>query len=138
MGGAAVRAAALPAFSGRYGQVRLLFAALLIFGTLQLREHPKDQRRTEANQYSNRHRTNTDKLVHRLLKVFSFKDGSATFIAQEETSRCTRNWQNSKRAQLFNVARPSYTANHFFPRTFAATFNRSALSRMKPVASSWL
>jgi hypothetical protein len=27
---------------------------------------------------------------------------------------------------------------YFFLCTFAATFNRSALSRMKPVASSWL
>jgi hypothetical protein len=27
---------------------------------------------------------------------------------------------------------------YFFSCTFAATFNRSALSRMKPVASSWL
>jgi hypothetical protein len=26
----------------------------------------------------------------------------------------------------------------YFLWTFAATFNRSALSRMKPVASSWL
>jgi hypothetical protein len=31
-----------------------------------------------------------------------------------------------------------FTRVHFFLCTFAATFNRSAFNRMKPVASSWL
>src|ERR1700690_3068298 len=32
----------------------------------------------------------------------------------------------------------SYTLNVFFLCTLAATFNRSALNRMKPAAASWL
>ena len=60
--------------------VVLLLAALFFARILQFRHHPNDQSRPEANQNANRHRTNTDELVHRMEEVFPLPAAGATLI----------------------------------------------------------
>src|SRR6185312_10518480 len=56
---------------------RLFLSALFLARILAFREHPNNQSRSETNQRANRHRANTEKLIHNFRVVFSVTEPNA-------------------------------------------------------------